>query len=67
MITVYTGMLTPEKMGVSGSKWMVLEGDTLIVTNLRDYPFYIEHLKACGCEIILVDTDVARKMAEGFM
>ena len=64
MTKVYTGMLSPERMGASGSRWLVVEDDTITITNLRKYPILIEELKARGCEIILLDNEQARKLVE---
>jgi len=64
MSKVYTGMLSPEKMGASGSKWLVVDGDLITITSLRHYPVLIEELKARGREIILMDTDAAKKFVE---
>jgi hypothetical protein len=64
MNKVYTGMLAPEMIGVSGSKWLVIDGDTITITNIRNYPILIEELKAKGHEIVLMDIDQARHFVE---
>jgi hypothetical protein len=64
MAKVYTGMLAPEKMGASGSKWLIIDGDTITITNLHNYPILIEELQARGHEIILMDNDAAKKFVE---
>lgn len=61
---IYAGMVSPEKHGVSGTRWMIIEGDLLVVSNLQFYSARIAELKRQGNDIIYVENDTAKQMVK---
>lgn len=67
MSNIYAGMLSPEKMGVSGSRWATIEQDTVTITNMRIHTARIGDLKLQGYTIVHLDTDKIRFMVKGML
>jgi hypothetical protein len=59
---IYAGIVSPEKMGVMGSRWMIVENDTITVTNMRVHQICIADFKARGYEIVYVDNETVKQM-----
>jgi hypothetical protein len=59
MKQILAAMVAPEKMGVAGSRWATIEGDTFVITNLQIHISRVADLKLQGYEIQYIDTEIA--------
>lgn len=51
MYNVLVGLVAPEKPGVRSSRWFVVDGETMTITNLINLNEILGKLKADGKEI----------------
>jgi hypothetical protein len=62
MKKILAGMLSPEKRGVSGSRWVTIEEDTVTISNRDIYIARINDLKLQGYEIVQSESEVLKIM-----
>jgi len=59
MTTILAAMVAPEKMGVAGSRWATIEGDTIVITGRQIHISRVADLKLQGFKIEYIDTEIA--------
>ena len=59
MTTILAAMVSPEKPGARGSRWLTIENDTIIITNKEIHECSVRDLRLQGYTVEYVPSSVA--------